>query len=326
MSLEKKIKNIINRLCDIYGYSIQEFISNDNLNKFWGITKEIDGLRTNIVFLDNEEYANQYFTNEKSVMENQEEKLIKVIFVDEEKNEEKLKTISNLIIINNSNNNILITSDMIEGEANQIVTVLNSLEGNNQTNFSRSPITLAIIGINVFMYIITAILSKNLISSDINVLVQLGAKYNEGIAAGEYYRLITCMFLHGGIIHLVLNMYALYAIGPLIENIYGRTKYVIIYFISGICASLLSFMMSPSISIGASGAIFGLLGATLIFAINMKDRIVKGFLSNILSVIVINIVLGVSISNVDNFGHVGGLIGGIICSLFFISKIKNQYN
>lgn len=326
MNIENKIKYIINHLCDIYGYSIEEFISNDDLNRFWGITKEVDGLRTNIVFLDNEEYANHYFSNEKAVIENQEKKLIKVLFVNEEKDQETLRNISNLIIINTFNNNILITSDVIEGEANQIVTVLNSLEENNQTNSRKCPITLTIIGINVLLYIITAILSKNLFSSDINVLVQLGAKYNEGIIAGEYYRLITCMFLHGGIVHLALNMYALYAIGPLIENIYGRLKYIIIYFISGICASILSFMMSPSISIGASGAIFGLLGATLIFAINMRDRIVKGFLSNILSVIVVNIVIGVSIANVDNFGHIGGLIGGIVCSLIFIGKIKKQYN
>jgi rhomboid protease GluP len=180
---------------------------------------------------------------------------------------------------------------------------------------SKKPIiTYVLITINVLVYILTAYLSRNIVDSNINVLILLGAKVNSLIANGQYYRLVTAMFLHGGIVHVSLNMYALYSIGPLVENVYGKGKYIVIYFLSGILSSLASFMFSNSISIGASGAIFGLLGAALIFAIKMKNRIGRGFINNIITVIGINLVIGFSIPNIDNFAHLGGLLGGIVIS------------
>ncbi|MBP1744795.1 MAG: conserved rane protein (rhomboid family), partial [Firmicutes bacterium] len=169
-------------------------------------------------------------------------------------------------------------------------------------------------------YAVTAFLSQDIINSNIYVLVFLGAKVNSLIAAGEIWRLATCMFLHGGIFHLALNMYSLYAVGPVIENFFGKKKYTAIYFISGICSSLLSFYMTPEISIGASGAIFGVLGACLVFAVKMKNRIGKDFMINVIAVIGINLFLGFSVSMVDNFGHIGGLIGGIASSLILFKK------
>lgn len=186
----------------------------------------------------------------------------------------------------------------------------------------KSIITIALISVNVIMYIITAILSGDIIDSDIRALIFLGAKVNELISSGEYYRLITAMFLHGGMMHLLLNMYALNALGPFVEKVYGSTKYVIIYFVAGIVSSIFSYMFSEGVSIGASGAIFGLFGAVLIFSLKMKDRVGKGMLKNIISVIGINIFIGISIPNIDNLAHLGGLIGGILISLMFKNKIE----
>lgn len=186
----------------------------------------------------------------------------------------------------------------------------------------KSIITIALISVNVIMYIITAILSGDIIDSDIRVLIFLGAKVNELISSGEYYRLITAMFLHGGLMHLLLNMYALNALGPFIEKVYGSAKYVIIYFVAGIVSSIFSYMFSEGVSIGASGAIFGLFGSVLIFSLKMKDRVGNGMLKNIVSVIGINIFIGISMPNIDNLAHLGGLIGGIFISLMFKNKIE----
>lgn len=181
-------------------------------------------------------------------------------------------------------------------------------------------VTIALIAINVLYFLLSAYLSGGMMNISNDVLVALGAKYNSGIASGQYYRLVTCMFLHGGIIHIATNMYTLYLIGPLVEKIYGRKKYLGIYFISGISSSLLSYLMSPGISIGASGAIFGLFGACLIFASRMKKRIGKGFLSNIIQVIVINLIIGFTLPNIDNFAHIGGLLGGVVTGTAFFNK------
>lgn len=185
-------------------------------------------------------------------------------------------------------------------------------------------LTYVIIAINVIMYLISAYFSNNILDIDINVLVFLGAKFNPLIAAGQYYRLLTCTFLHAGIVHLGLNMYALYDIGTLIEDIYGRLNFIFIYIISGIVSSIFSYMFSINVSIGASGAIFGLLGAALVVAIKMKHIIGEQFKRSIISVILINIIIGLSIPNIDNFGHIGGLIGGIIVSLIIFKKKEHK--
>lgn len=176
-------------------------------------------------------------------------------------------------------------------------------------------ITYGLIGLNIIFYLISAYFSGNLLEIDIRVLVFLGAKVNALIDMGEYYRLITCMFLHGNVVHLILNMYALYCIGPITEEIYGKRKYIIIYFVSGIISSLFSYSFSEGISIGASGAIFGVLGAAFYFALKMRRTIGRDFLRSIGSALLINIVIGLSVSNVDNFGHFGGVVGGIIISV-----------
>lgn len=185
-------------------------------------------------------------------------------------------------------------------------------------------ITNALIIINIIVFIISAVLSRNLVDINIYVLVALGAKVNFLIDKGEYYRLFACMFLHGGLIHIAFNMYALKSIGYLTENIYGKLKFSIIYIISGLVASYFSYKLSDGIAVGASGAIFGLLGAALVFAYKEKHRIGKEFFIEILKVIGINIFIGLTISNIDNYAHLGGLLAGIISSFIIYPMIKKS--
>lgn len=180
-------------------------------------------------------------------------------------------------------------------------------------------ITLGIIGINIILFIVSAIMSKNIMNIDGQVLLDLGGKFGPLIDKGEVYRLVTSNFLHGGIIHIAFNMYALYSIGPQIEEIYGKWKYICIYFLAGIGSSFLSYYMLPNtLSIGASGAIFGLLGALFIFAVKNRDSLKKGAIKSLLMVIGVNLYIGMTLPNIDNYGHIGGLIVGIIIGTIFL--------
>lgn len=152
---------------------------------------------------------------------------------------------------------------------------------------------------------------------DIYTLVEMGAKYNILIENGEFYRLITAGFLHGGIMHLFFNMSALNIIGKEVEEVYGTKKYILIYVFSLLGASVFSYLFSKGISVGASGAIFGLLGAMLIFGFKNKKKIGKLYIKNIIETILLNILIGITIPNIDNFAHMGGLVLGLIISLFF---------
>jgi len=183
-----------------------------------------------------------------------------------------------------------------------------------------SKVTIGLIIINVALFLYSAYKSGNIMNIDVYTLYELGAKENYAIASGEYYRLITAAFLHGGLIHLLFNMYALNALGGIIDKTFGTLRYIFIYMFSAITSSLLSFFMSDSLSIGASGAIFGLMGAALIFGFKEKNKIGRDFLTNILSVVGINIFIGLTQPNIDNFGHIGGLIGGLIIAFIIYPR------
>ncbi|WCM71229.1 rhomboid family intramembrane serine protease [Clostridium perfringens] len=182
------------------------------------------------------------------------------------------------------------------------------------------------IGLNILAFLVCLIVAtalgagffRNIVEMNPQILYWMGAKHNNAIIFhGEYYRLVTSMFLHGGIVHLLFNMYALYILGDFIERIYGAKKYLAIYFVSGIVASIFSLYFSPVMGVGASGAIFGLLGAALVFAYNEKDRIGKALVTNIIVIILLNVFIGLSMSNIDISAHFGGFIAGAILGLFF---------
>ncbi|WP_338777132.1 rhomboid family intramembrane serine protease [Metabacillus sp. FJAT-52054] len=159
-------------------------------------------------------------------------------------------------------------------------------------------------------------------SQNNQTLVNFGAKFNPYIMEGEWWRLITPMFLHIGFIHLLMNSMALYFIGEAVEKMFGSARFLMIYFFSGIMGTLASFAFNTSISAGASGAIFGCFGALLYLGVVQRDLFLRTIGPNILVVIGINLALGFTISNIDNAGHIGGLIGGMAAA--FAVQLPSQ--
>jgi rhomboid protease GluP len=151
-------------------------------------------------------------------------------------------------------------------------------------------------------------------STDIEVLVRLGAKVTPLIAAGEYWRLFTSMFLHIGLMHLAFNGYALFAIGPELERLYGSGRFLAIYLLSGLFGSLASYAFNVNLAAGASGAIFGIIGALAAFFTLHRERLGawgRTRLANIAFLVVINLFLGLTQRGIDNLGHIGGLLSGL---------------
>lgn len=172
----------------------------------------------------------------------------------------------------------------------------------------------------VITYILIAIMTILLVSMYIfgNGSTNLVTLYNFGalIKGGSVLRLIASIFLHAGFIHFIMNIWALKILGSQTESFYGHVKMLIIFIYSGVVGNLLSllFMNDNTISVGASGAIFGLMGAILYFAINHRTYMSEALKKEILPVIIINIVLGFMISGINIEAHLGGLISGILIS------------
>lgn len=177
-------------------------------------------------------------------------------------------------------------------------------------------VTVFLIVINVMVFAVSAWFSESLSIHPV-VLVVLGGNYKPLVLEGEYYRLFTAMFLHGDIQHLAFNMYSLWALGSNLEIMMPKWKYVILYLVSGLGGSYLShLMMGDIVSIGASGAIFGLLGALIGYVMRNREMFRRGALMNLLVIAGINLAWGFQPgSGIDNFGHLGGLITGFLLSL-----------
>ncbi|GLY09956.1 rhomboid family intramembrane serine protease [Pseudobacillus badius] len=151
-------------------------------------------------------------------------------------------------------------------------------------------------------------------STNSATLIYFGAKYNPLILEGEWWRFITPVFLHIGFLHLLMNTFALYFLGTAVEKIYGRFRFLFIYLFAGFAGTLASFVISPSLSAGASGAIFGCFGALLYFGVIYPRLFFRTMGMNIIVLIVINLVFGFSMPGIDNAGHIGGLIGGFLAA------------
>ena len=175
-------------------------------------------------------------------------------------------------------------------------------------------VTNVLIALNVLVFFVVFALS----GANLNVLnlLRYGALNSILVQNGEFWRLITAGFLHGGIFHLLFNMYSLYIIGTQIENFVGRWKFLAIYFCSMLTASLMSCVISPnSVSVGASGAIFGLLGALVYFGYHYRLYLGSVLRNQIIPLILFNLLLGFMVSGIDNAAHIGGLIGGLLISM-----------
>lgn len=175
--------------------------------------------------------------------------------------------------------------------------------------------TYGIIGICVLVFILMYVLGNG--PYDVYTLIRFGANVDSiTISYHEYYRLLTCAFLHIGIIHLLVNMYTLYIIGSQVESFFGKLKYISIYIISAITGSMFSLVFSHNtVSCGASGAIFGLMGALLYFGYHYRIYLGNVLKSQIIPLIITNLIVGFCLSGVDNAAHIGGLIGGVLTSM-----------
>ncbi|MBE6153296.1 MAG: rhomboid family intramembrane serine protease [Firmicutes bacterium] len=178
-------------------------------------------------------------------------------------------------------------------------------------------VTYILLGINILIYILMTIFGHD------NFILLFGL-HREAVLAGQYYRLFTCMFLHANLIHLIFNMYALNIIGSQIENFFGKTKYLFTYIFSGLIAGLMSMIFTRSWSVGASGAIFGLLGALLYFGYHYRMYLGTVIKSQILPIIIANLAFGFLTTGIDNAAHIGGLIGGIIGAMMCGVKEKSD--
>ncbi|MBQ9024344.1 MAG: rhomboid family intramembrane serine protease [Bacilli bacterium] len=176
-------------------------------------------------------------------------------------------------------------------------------------------ITLSLISINVIIFVLMYLFGSGSLST--KTLIDFGANYIPYTKAGEYYRLLTSAFLHIGIIHLVLNMYSLFIIGTHIEFFYGKLKYIFIYLYSAIIGSLFTVILSTTntVAAGASGAIFGLLGAMLYFGYHYRGYIGNAIISQVVPIVLLNLFFGFITPGIGNAAHIGGLIGGYIVSM-----------
>lgn len=179
-------------------------------------------------------------------------------------------------------------------------------------------ITYILIAINVILFIIP------LLFGEYNSLINNFCVDASLIRSGQYYRILTGIFLHGSILHLLFNCYALFVIGSQVENFMGKFKYLIIYLFSGICGSIFSMIFSSYPSIGASGAIFGLMGALVYFGYHYRVYLGNVVKSQIIPLILLNLCIGFLSSGIDNFAHIGGLIGGSLISIAVGVKDKSS--
>lgn len=188
---------------------------------------------------------------------------------------------------------------------------MNQHSRRNVQKLQRTPfVTYGLLAITIIMFLLMTI---NGGSQNIFTLIYFGAKDNIGIVAGEWWRLITPMFLHIGFTHILFNGLIVYFLGAQLEMIIGHFRYFLLYILSGILGNAASFAFNFSISAGASTAIFGLFASTIVLAKLYPNQMgIQQLSRNYIFLIVINIFFGLFNSTIDNAGHMGGLVGGFL--------------
>jgi rhomboid protease GluP len=189
--------------------------------------------------------------------------------------------------------------------------------------FRESPLTWGLILANILLYLWSAFCAGSLVSLDSRTLVECGGVYGPAVMlGGEWWRLASAMFLHGGIEHLALNMVSLLIVGRMTEETFGRQVYLAIYLSAGAMGFLVSLIAHPvTVSIGASGAIFGLFGAMGGFAFFHRRRLgerYRLFMREFGVILGLNLILGLTLPSIDMSAHVGGLVLGIVAGYLAI--------
>jgi rhomboid protease GluP len=178
-------------------------------------------------------------------------------------------------------------------------------------------VTYTILGITIFVFFLqlASEMTGNTVGG-VDLPAALGMKINVLIVEGQYWRLLTPMLLHGSILHIAFNMYALFIFGPGLERHYGHWRFLALYILSGFAGNVFSFIFSPANSLGSSTAIFGLIGAQAMFLYQNREIFAgaaRQALGQIVTIAAINLFIGLS-PGIDNWGHVGGLVGGVMFS------------
>lgn len=178
-------------------------------------------------------------------------------------------------------------------------------------------VTYALLGVNAGMLLVEVVLSGSgaaLLNPSPVALCRLGALNTPAIAeSGQLWRLLTPVFLHAGLIHFLLNGWALYLYGPYLEGFIGRLRFLALYLGAGFLGAAASFAFNRTIlGIGASGAVFGMLGALLIFCFQRRDRGGDAPFQQLLAILLLNVVLSFQWRNIDNWAHGGGLAAGVV--------------
>lgn len=175
------------------------------------------------------------------------------------------------------------------------------------------------------IYLASGLLSGSLFQPTLDVLIALGAKENRLIADGQLWRLLTATFLHGNLIHIFLNGYALYSLGPESERIYGTRRFLALYLVAGLGGSVASYAISPAPSVGASGSIFGLIGGLGVFYYLNRQALGefgRMQVQSMVAVAMLNLFIGFANPGmIDNWGHLGGLIGGALAGLALAPRL-----
>lgn len=182
---------------------------------------------------------------------------------------------------------------------------------NVQIPKTKSVVTYSLLGLSIFIYLLQ--LGSEFFFG-IDLPAAYGMKFNSLIEEGQFWRLLTPMLLHGSIIHLAFNMYALSMLGRRTERFFGHYRFLALYIISGFAGNILSMTLTQAASLGSSTAIFGLLGAEGVFVYQHRATLgkrAKQALQQIIQVAVINLLIGLS-PGIDNWGHIGGLLGGSV--------------
>jgi rhomboid protease GluP len=193
-----------------------------------------------------------------------------------------------------------------------------------QDRIKQHPATFGLIGLTILIYITQVI---SLLLTGYDLVIYFGAKINEAIYAGEVWRFITPIFVHAGIWHIFVNMYSLYALGPTVESFFSTPRMLVIYFFSGICGVVFSLAFSSYTSVGASGAIFGLLGALGTFLYLHRQSLGHAGRANLQRIVIVallNLALGLA-PNIDNWGHLGGLLSGIALTWFLGPRFEVRW-
>jgi len=191
-------------------------------------------------------------------------------------------------------------------------------------------LTQVILGANVMVFIAMVIASGPSMDFTGQVMVHFGANFGRYTLSGQWWRLLTYMFLHGGLFHIAMNMWCLWNLGTLCESLYGRWTYAAVYLITGVAGGLASVGWNPGVlSVGASGALFGLTGALIasfyLGEFSLSGINVKGTLSSLLFFAGFSLFMGRMVPGIDNACHVGGLVSGLILGAL-IARVAPAYN